>query len=67
MQPVRVQGPKLSAACHARAVTAQDTPWPRIAALYDALDRGLRYVVRSATDYAAVMRPLEAGAEDVVD
>jgi predicted RNA polymerase sigma factor len=25
------------AACHARAVTAADTDWPRIAALYDAL------------------------------
>ncbi|MGO4259676.1 RNA polymerase sigma factor [Lysobacter sp. TAB13] len=25
------------AACHARAVTAQDTPWPRIAALYQQL------------------------------
>jgi len=25
------------AACHARAATAQDTPWPRIAALYQQL------------------------------
>ena len=25
------------AACHARAATAEDTEWPRIAALYDAL------------------------------
>jgi RNA polymerase sigma factor (sigma-70 family) len=33
--PYQIQG--LIAACHARAVRAGDTDWPRIAALYDAL------------------------------